>query len=85
MPLTRILVIGAGALALGAAAAADRVSLTRATGARNNAPAAMTAAPRDTIVRLDSARLARAYVEAARLPRLRSLLVQWRGEVVGER
>jgi CubicO group peptidase (beta-lactamase class C family) len=35
--------------------------------------------------RLDTARLARAYSRAAELPRLRSLLVDWRGIVVGER
>ena len=35
--------------------------------------------------RLDTARLARAYARAAELPRLRSLLVEWRGIVVGER
>ncbi len=35
--------------------------------------------------RLDTARLAGAYARAAQLPRLRSLLVEWRGVVVGER
>jgi CubicO group peptidase (beta-lactamase class C family) len=35
--------------------------------------------------RLDTARLARAYARAAELPRLRSLLVEWRGIVIGER
>jgi CubicO group peptidase (beta-lactamase class C family) len=35
--------------------------------------------------RLDTARLARAYARAAELPRLRSLLVEWRGLVIGER
>lgn len=34
---------------------------------------------------LDSARLAAAYARAAELPRLRSLLVEWKGRVVGER
>jgi CubicO group peptidase (beta-lactamase class C family) len=34
---------------------------------------------------LDTALLAQAYARAAELPRLRSLLVQWRGELVGER
>jgi CubicO group peptidase (beta-lactamase class C family) len=34
---------------------------------------------------LDTARLAQAYARASELPRLRSLLVQWRGELVGER
>jgi CubicO group peptidase (beta-lactamase class C family) len=36
-------------------------------------------------MRLDTTRLARAYTRAAELPRLRSLLVEWRGIVVGER
>ncbi|MDQ3997456.1 MAG: serine hydrolase, partial [Gemmatimonadota bacterium] len=35
--------------------------------------------------RLDTARLGRAYARAAELPRLRSLLVEWRGMVIGER
>jgi CubicO group peptidase (beta-lactamase class C family) len=35
--------------------------------------------------RLDTARLARAYARAAQMPRLRSLLVEWRGLVIGER
>ncbi len=35
--------------------------------------------------RLDSARLAEAYARAARLPKLRSLLVQWRDTLVAER
>ena len=34
---------------------------------------------------LDSARLAGAYARAAELPRLRSLLVEWRDTIVGER
>jgi CubicO group peptidase (beta-lactamase class C family) len=34
---------------------------------------------------LDSARLAEAYDRAAQMPRVRSLLVEWRGERVGER
>ena len=33
---------------------------------------------------LDSARLATAFERAADLPRLRSLIVQWRGQVIGE-
>ena len=33
---------------------------------------------------LDSARLAAAYARAGELPRLRSMLVQWKGEIVGE-
>jgi CubicO group peptidase (beta-lactamase class C family) len=36
-------------------------------------------------VRLDTARLARAYARAAELRRLRGLLVEWRGLVIGER
>jgi CubicO group peptidase (beta-lactamase class C family) len=35
--------------------------------------------------RLDTARLAEAYARAARLPKLRSLLVQWRDTLVAER
>lgn len=35
--------------------------------------------------RIDTVRLAEAYHRAAQLPRLRSLLIQWRGTVVGER
>lgn len=34
--------------------------------------------------RLDTARLAAAYERAADMPRLRSIIVQWRGAVVGE-
>ena len=34
---------------------------------------------------LDSARLAAAYAQAAELPRLHSLLVEWKGTIVGER
>jgi CubicO group peptidase (beta-lactamase class C family) len=34
---------------------------------------------------LDTARLSQAYAQAAELPRLRSLLVQWKGDIVGER
>jgi CubicO group peptidase (beta-lactamase class C family) len=41
--------------------------------------------PTPGVARLDTARLARAYDRAAELPRLRSLLVEWRGLVVGER
>lgn len=55
----------------------------RAAVAKSTPAALVRAAPRT--VTLDSARLARAYARAAELPRLRSLLVQWRGDVVGER
>jgi CubicO group peptidase (beta-lactamase class C family) len=34
---------------------------------------------------IDTARLGVAYARARQLPRLRSLLVQWKGEIVGER
>jgi CubicO group peptidase (beta-lactamase class C family) len=34
---------------------------------------------------LDTARLSQAYAQAAELPRLKSLVVQWKGEIVGER
>lgn len=44
------------------------------------------AAPAPIVARpIDSARLAAAYARAASLPRLRSLLVQHRGRIVGER
>jgi len=48
-------------------------------------PAATAADTTPRVVALDSVQLARAYARAAELPRLRSLLVQWRGELVGER
>jgi CubicO group peptidase (beta-lactamase class C family) len=55
--------------------------------AEGQGTAASTARVRAAAVaaRLDTARLARAYARAAELPRLRSLLVEWRGIVVGER
>jgi CubicO group peptidase (beta-lactamase class C family) len=71
--------------ALAAAAAGDRADPTSAPAATGSSSAATAVAPRDAIVRLDSARLARAYAQAAGMTRLRSLLVQWRGHVVGER
>jgi CubicO group peptidase (beta-lactamase class C family) len=50
---------------------------------------ARRAAPREHSVviaeKLDTARLDSAYARAARLPRLRSLLVQWKGQIVRER
>ena len=41
-------------------------------------------AKRAIALTLDSARLAAAYARAGELPRLRSMLVQWKGEIVGE-
>ena len=41
--------------------------------------------PAAAAARLDTARLERAYARAAELPRLRSLLVEWHGLIVGER
>ncbi|MDF1505671.1 serine hydrolase [Roseisolibacter sp. H3M3-2] len=41
--------------------------------------------PTSRAAALDTARLAEAYAEAARLPKLRSLLVQWRDTLVAER
>jgi len=43
------------------------------------------ARPAAMATEFDTARLANAYARAAELPRIRSLLVQWRGELVGER
>src|SRR5688500_12941062 len=85
----RLLIAAAALLALGGAAAA--VAGAPADAARPDGPAADTSAAaaaraerRERAV-LDTVRLARAYARAAELPRLRSLLVQWRGELVGER
>lgn len=50
-----------------------------------SAPSASVAPAHPPVVTLDSARLARAYARADSLPRLRSLLVQWRDTLVGER
>ncbi|MGH7636650.1 MAG: serine hydrolase domain-containing protein, partial [Gemmatimonadaceae bacterium] len=55
--------------------------------ARSGADSAVAwtpAPPAKLADRLDSARLAVAFERAADLPRLRSLIVQWRGQVVGE-
>jgi CubicO group peptidase (beta-lactamase class C family) len=71
-----MLAAGGAAAALGDGPA-DRPAAGAATAPRADAAPAPA--------RLDSLRLARAYDRAAGLPRLRSLLVQWRGEVVGER
>ncbi len=46
---------------------------------------ASRATPRPARATLDSARLAGAYARATELPRIRSLLVEWRGTVIGER
>lgn len=85
MPSLRILVIGAAAV-LGAVGTALSAGRDRPSATPSAPPGAATpAAARDTVVRVDSARLARAYAQAAAMPRLRSLLVQWRGDTVGER
>jgi CubicO group peptidase (beta-lactamase class C family) len=52
---------------------------------QGNAPGWSRVRPAAAAARLDTARLARAYDRAAELPRLRSLLVEWRGMIVGER
>jgi CubicO group peptidase (beta-lactamase class C family) len=67
------------ATALVACSGAD----ARAGSAADVPPARIGPAP--MAERLDSARLANAYASASDMPRLRSLLVQWRGELVGER
>lgn len=41
--------------------------------------------PARLAARLDSARIAAVFAEADSLPRMRSLLIQWKGEIVGER
>ena len=87
----RLLLAAAALLALGGAAAA--VAGAPAGVARPDGPVADTAvaaaraarAARREAAVLDTVRLARAYARAAELPRLRSLLVQWRGDLVGER
>lgn len=50
-------------------------------------PAAHRAPPalRPPATRIDTVLLERAFQRGAELPRLRSLLVQWRGDIVGER
>jgi CubicO group peptidase (beta-lactamase class C family) len=66
-------------------AACDRPALPRgAEAATTVATHAVPASP-TTAARLDTARLAEAYARAARLPKLRSLLVQWRDTLVAER
>ena len=69
-----------------AALIALAASLTASLGAPASGQATgSNAADRPAAARLDTARLARAYARAAGLPRLRSLLVEWRGLVIGER
>lgn len=66
--------------------AAVLVVITACSGAdARREPADVTPRALRIASRLDSARLARAYEHAERLPRLRSLLVQWRDTLVGER
>jgi CubicO group peptidase (beta-lactamase class C family) len=83
----RPLLVGGGALlvALAATTVASRTAAPDAAGTAPSVAAARPVPPPDTVVELDSVRLARAYARAAELPRLRSLLVQWRGDLVGER
>lgn len=72
--------------ALGITAAIDHdVTANTARDANRRDIAVAHAPPRGRVQRADSARLHRAFVQAASMPRLRSLLVQWRGERVGER
>ena len=69
--------------AAAAAACADAPAEARDRDARRSAPPSS----RTTTTRVtpDSALLAAAYARAAELPKLRSLLVDWRGRTVGER
>ena len=76
MRASPLLLLLATVACIGADAPADAATVPPATTATDTAP---------RIVALDSARLARAYDRAAELPRLRSLLVQWRDTLVGER
>jgi CubicO group peptidase (beta-lactamase class C family) len=78
--------LGLVALALGLAACdggatAHAEDAARRDGARGPAAPAV-ARPRAA---LDTARMAEAYARAAQLPKLRSLLVQWRDTLVAER
>jgi len=57
----------------------------RATPPLHRPPAPVAARPAALPAPLDSARLAPIYAQARQLPRLRSLLVQSRGRLVGER
>jgi CubicO group peptidase (beta-lactamase class C family) len=54
--------------------------------ARDPAPESVAAAtrPRTLAERLDTVRLAQAYRRAAELPRIRSLLVHWKGKLIRE-
>ena len=53
--------------------------------ARPVPPTARTAAAAPAVARVDSVQLAAVYAQAAQLPKLRSLLVQWRDTLVAER
>ncbi len=81
LPLALAILVGAGAVA----AAVAVVATSQEGGAAPPAAivAATTSAPAP--LPLDSLRLAAVYVRAAALPRLRSLLVQQHGTIVGER
>ena len=83
--LARPLAAAAVLLAFGGAAAALADPAGRATAGRAAPPPAAERAALPAAATLDSARLARAYARAAELPKLRSLLVQWRDTLVGER
>lgn len=54
------------------------------TDARTDEPPPTLPVKRAIAPTLDSARFAAAYQRARELPRLRSMLVQWKGEVIGE-
>jgi CubicO group peptidase (beta-lactamase class C family) len=69
------------------AALGGALACTPSEPAQGQGSVARAAADRAAIgaTRLDTARLTGAYTRAAELPRLRSLLVEWRGVLVGER
>jgi CubicO group peptidase (beta-lactamase class C family) len=71
--------------ALAALAAAIACSPADSAEGQANGASAPSARPAVGAARLDTARLARAYARAAELSRIRSLLVEWRGLVIGER
>ena len=72
----------AAAACIAATACTEAPAEESRAGAANVAPTGPALTSRAT---LDSARLAEAYARAAELPKLRSLLVEWRGRTVGER
>jgi CubicO group peptidase (beta-lactamase class C family) len=72
----------AGAWALLAACGEGAAAARPAPSGARGSPATAAA---DAVARVDSAQLAAVYARAAQLPKLRSLLVQWRDTLVAER